>query len=129
MSDPDRLGAIRQRRAAMPDGPLDVEEDRTEEEYYMRWAMVRYGPPDEYGERDWIAGTNAANVGVAEFIAHAAQDIDWLISEVERLRGRLRELEWSSSDRIDSEACPVCQYSQVVGHLEDCWLAAEIAKS
>jgi hypothetical protein len=58
-------------------------------------------------------------------------------AEVERLRGRLRELEWAGThcdrDR-ETAACPVCDVvadSPVFGqqpHLPDCWLAAELGR-
>jgi hypothetical protein len=48
------------------------------------------------------------------------------LGEVERLRGRLRELEWSCEYRRES-ACPVCKaYDDGRGHTSTCWLAAEL---
>jgi hypothetical protein len=49
--------------------------------------------------------------------------------EVERLRGRLRELEWAGRTIVYREpesACPVCDGAEIDGHREGCWLAAEL---
>jgi regulator of replication initiation timing len=65
----------------------------------------------------------------------ALDERDALRSEVERLRGRLRQLQWAGTyckrDR-EMAACPVCDVvadSEVVGqlpHAADCWLWKEI---
>ena len=54
-------------------------------------------------------------------------DAPALITEVQRLRGLLKRLEWEGSDYIESPACPACQSGQQGGHVSGCWLAAEIA--
>ena len=52
-------------------------------------------------------------------------DLAWLISEVERMRGRLKELEWAGHDGA-ARACPACDQWLRDGHAPDCWLAIEI---
>jgi hypothetical protein len=147
MTDP--LDEIRARRAGMPVDPLEVTVTPTEEEYYMQWRIIEHGPPDEYGDRDRLAFVPEEEAEVAEFIAHAPADIDWLIGEVERLReveerlhgaqvtigklshkverlrGLLGRLEWAGICRED-DACPACHSWKRV-HYPDCWLAAELA--
>ena len=64
--------------------------------------------------------------------------IDFLVGEVDRLRGLLARLEWAGTycerDR-EMACCPVCEVvadSEVVGqlpHLPDCWLAAELGRT
>jgi hypothetical protein len=70
----------------------------------------------------------------AEFIAHAPDDIDWLLdrheqdrAEVERLRGLLRRLEWAGDVNAEASACPVCGSEKgLQDHRPGCRLAAEI---
>jgi len=63
--------------------------------------------------------------------------IDFLVGEVDRLRGLLARLEWAGTycerDR-EMACCPVCEVvadSEVVGQLphRDCWLAAELGRT
>ncbi len=50
--------------------------------------------------------------------------VPWLVAEIERLRGRLRDLEWVGGPNTPG-LCPVC-LRPGGGHDLDCWLAAEI---
>jgi hypothetical protein len=53
------------------------------------------------------------------------------VGEVERLRGLLRDLEWAggvdSMDPGSGGSCPACHRYDTFGHMDDCWLAAELA--
>jgi len=80
----DWRGEIKARRAHVPSEPLEVIVTPTEEEYYMQWRILEYGPRDEYGGRDRIAWLHEGDEGAADFFAHAPTDIDRLLSEVER---------------------------------------------
>ncbi len=64
------------------------------------------------------------------FNVHAAMDLSWLVSEVERLRGLLREIEWTTNGSSGPPdfipICPACRGYKGHGHRKDCWLAAEI---
>jgi hypothetical protein len=48
----------------------------------------------------------------------------YLEADVERLRSRLKALEWAGGD--EKALCPVCQLMEIDGHRQDCWLAAEL---
>jgi hypothetical protein len=48
-----------------------------------------------------------------------------LLAEVERLRGLLRELEWSGGPHGGDRWCPACKEYEDQGHA-DCELAAEL---
>jgi len=89
VSDPDRLAEIRQRRAAITPPPWGRDEEHGQE-YYGNFQLAgpaiiadygaHYGAaPDSYPEAD------------AEFIACAPDDVDWLVGEIERLRGLIAE--------------------------------------
>lgn len=103
MSDPDRLAAIRMRRAAVPDPPYEIRDTVTEEEFYMRWRLIEYGPPDEHGRRDWWAGIpEGGGADLASFVANAPADIDWLVAELDRLRALLAPtVDMTSPHRVD----------------------------
>jgi hypothetical protein len=79
-----------------------------------------------------------AEVKALHFIGQISNaDVDWLVGEVERLRGLLGRLEWAGThcerDR-EMAACPVCDVladSEVVGqqpHGPGCWLAKELGR-
>jgi hypothetical protein len=88
----------------------------------------------------------------AAFIAHAPEDIDWLVTEVDRLRedrtklsvyagnveAKLAELrthlasiEWAAADAAGTPAqaiCPACEVLAPGPHAPDCWLAEAIGR-
>jgi hypothetical protein len=71
----------------------------------------------------------------AQAIVNAPADIDWLVGEVERLRGLLARLEWAGTTCYDAygaeHTCPACRVqwdtaADFKGHIPGCWLAAEL---
>lgn len=60
---------------------------------------------------------------------------DWLVSEIERLKGRLKELEWAGATRMPTPVCVVCLAPLDVDprapeqHGPGCWLADEIREA
>jgi hypothetical protein len=79
---------------------------------------------------------------MAERVLHPNErsDVDWLVSENERLRGLLGRLEWAGQP-VPEEGmgrwpmCPVCEalnppygavYDMTPHHEPGCWLAAEL---
>jgi hypothetical protein len=98
---PDRLAEIKARRAGVPTEPLEVIVTPTEEEYYMRWRILEYGPRDRWGGRSRFAWIPEEDETVAEFVAHAPADIDWLVAECERLREENRGLRAFAEDHPD----------------------------
>jgi hypothetical protein len=68
---------------------------------------------------------------MAERVLHPGEraDVDWLVGEVERLRGLLARLEWlpqwNSDGSQDEAMCPVCGECRQDGHAPGCeWVAA-----
>jgi hypothetical protein len=119
MTDP--LPEVKARRVAVPDPPYEIEDTVTEEEFYMRWRLIHYGPPDEDGWRDWWAALPAARADHAEFIAHAPADIDTLIGEVERLRAEVAEWKQAASaeaDLADERSRTIARLRGLLGRLE-----------
>jgi predicted nuclease with TOPRIM domain len=55
------------------------------------------------------------------------QENTQLKSELQALRERLQKLEWAASS-FDPGFCPACCNYKVDGHLDDCWLKAELDK-
>ncbi len=89
---------------------------------------------DAYG-RGWEDGGNSTWADFHEDNPDAIKRCRELLdraeaAEVERLRGRLRELEWttdgSSGPPDFIPICPACRGYKGHGHRKDCWLAAEI---
>jgi hypothetical protein len=63
-------------------------------------------------------------------IAHA--DVDWLVGEVERLRGLLGRLEWVEQGYNCvgyDEICPVCNAEKDTPHVSGCWLAEVLGRN
>lgn len=67
-------------------------------------------------------------------------DLDWLVGEVDRLRGLLRDLQWAGTFACErypgcgAPACPVCGVladDPALGQQphKDCWLAAELGQA
>jgi hypothetical protein len=59
--------------------------------------------------------------------------VDWLVAEVERLRGLLARAEWAATevdwDEPDAwSVCPDCHHPQTTGHGPGCELAAELGR-
>lgn len=82
------------------------------------------------GHRHLVWGDNTDPL---HFVEIRLADLDFLIGEVERLRGLLKRLEWEGQNRWEDAACPVCagtipgepvNAAAHPGHREDCWLAA-----
>jgi hypothetical protein len=134
VTDQDRLAEIKARRITVPDPPYEVEDTVSEEEFYMRWRLIHYGPTDEYGWRDWWAGIPGGDADAAEFIAHAPEDIDWLVAKVDRLQGLLGRLEWAGTVVFDEwydkgKCCPVCKGEPEEGHAPGCELAEVLGQT
>lgn len=58
-----------------------------------------------------------------DFISDSREDIPWLISEVERLRGVIKEAEYSGLGGPPHDAgfaCPWCQCDEKGRHFGDC---------
>jgi hypothetical protein len=121
------LAEVKARRAGMPADPLEVVVTPAEEEYYMQWRIVEHGPPDSHGGRGRLAWFPEGEAEAAEFFVHAPADIDRLVAEVTRLRGRLGELEWAGTLQPGYACCPACESPKGFGavpgpHEEGCWL-------
>jgi hypothetical protein len=130
-----RLDAIKARRAAAPAPPWEIVEDDGEE-YYGDWYRIQNVEVDDrYGFHDLVALVSQGNRReFAEFLAHAPDDIDWLISRLEGTRQRelLARLEWvvpCDGGNANCGECPVCWQHRGRGHDSDCWLAAELGRS
>jgi hypothetical protein len=115
----------------MPRDPLEVVVTPLEEEYYMVWRIVEYGPPDSHGGRGRLAWFPEGEAEAAEFFVHAPADTDRLLSALEeahaetvRLRGRLAELEWA----WHGGGCPACSATPEQGHRPGCWMPEELAR-
>lgn len=76
------LDAIRARAAAASAGPWSATDLR-----HQRGGQIRIFPAGGYFIANVLAG-RAHTDGDAAFIAHARQDVDDLLAEVERLRGK-----------------------------------------
>jgi hypothetical protein len=125
MSEPeDRHAAIRQRRAAITPPPWVA--SRNEGEYDLDGPI---GPTvnDTSGVLRVGPIASCLEFADAEFIAHAPDDIDTLLREVEQLKEHLRGIEWAATNPLGEGACPACNAAENVDpHDPDCWLAAEI---
>jgi hypothetical protein len=101
--DPKRLVAIRERVEAATDGPWRVTTDGDD-------------PPGDYGDSDaehgWIEphGAYTADRATNEFIAHAREDVPWLLAEVERLTRALDDLHGEASRWVYLDATPGQSY-------------------
>jgi hypothetical protein len=81
--------------------------------------------PGRWSEMPAVPSTDPVWNARAAFIHHAPGDIDWLVAEVERLRGLLASLEWASTRWTGERCCPSCGELPEHGHA-DCRLAAEL---
>lgn len=99
------------------------------------FPRTRTNPPPEPAAPDrgeeWLAMIKRLepdSLHLEEWAALARQ----LASRVERLRGRLAELEWAGvvadwSTSSTYAVCPVCEDDQLTGHHDpDCWLRQEL---
>ncbi len=122
MSDPDRLAEIRQRRMTITPPPWrwgdwQVTFGHPEQQ---RWHLERSPAHGDFPAPARLRGDDGVEVlpgledpieeypelvANAEFIAHAPADIDYLVSEVERLREVVKRLEFDLDQefRISSD--------------------------
>jgi hypothetical protein len=86
---------------------------------------------------DALYGKNVA--GPKDLIDVRVDTLDWLVGEVERLRGLLIRLEWAgtyvppaNSGRLMDQACPACGASRTYDqerHGPNCWMPAELRRN
>ncbi len=99
---------------------------------YEQPTLQRAGQPDRLAEiKAQLARleTEPNNITRTGMLIDLGRDaVPWLIGEVERLRARLRELEWEGG--LDGAGvCPVCHEYDSHGHAPDCWLAAALGRT
>jgi hypothetical protein len=91
MTDQDRLIEIRQRRAAIGEVNWayrpDLAPDSASNDILQNARILE----DGYIEEDSIVAYDEGTIDddTGRFIAHAPDDIDWLIAEIERLKAEL----------------------------------------
>jgi hypothetical protein len=132
----ERLAEIKARADAATPGPwrFTAWDDSS---FMLVYGILAGEAPDSpivaYAEHD--RGPEVADADM-EFIAHAHQDVPYLLEVVERLRKRvaqlegvLRSVEWGCRLQfVNYPECPWCHSRHPDGHSPDCALAAALAE-
>jgi hypothetical protein len=96
-----RLAEIEARRDEARSGPWELVNGNEGTEYLPMWVIVQ--ADDDEGES--FLEIHVGDRETGEFIAHAPEDVDYLLAEVKRLRSRGEVLIGIAKDR-DQQVCP-----------------------